>query len=119
MSLWVDVDCIDENGDKTDIDLGSGGHLMGFESFRYSVWGAPIMEKLGLSLLPSLAKTAFIFVEGDKLDQLQVEALTIQENVELVIEHIPADEQFIMHRTNNVIRAVDIAKGCGGTVMIG
>lgn len=118
MTLQIDVDCMDDNGNLVTLDLGDGGHLMGFESFRYIVWGATIMRELGLVLLPSLSKIAMLIVEGDELEILKQEALIIQANLSLIMQHVKPDEQFIMHRTNNVIKAVELAKQCGGQVTI-
>lgn len=119
MTLRIDASCIDKDGNRNNIDLGLGGHLMGFESYRQTFWGSPFMIDMGLKILPSLAQKAIIFVKDDELDILREEAITIQQNLDFVLKNVHNDEQFVMHRTDNIINAVDIAKKCNGEVSIG
>src|SRR5262245_45753381 len=122
MTLSIDVSYTDpETGENRYYNLGAaatGGDLMGFESFRHEYPGSPVMEQLGLRLLPML-KFRDLLVGGDELDALEREALTIQQNAEFVMEHINPDPIFLWHRTNNILRAVKIARELNGKVSIG
>jgi hypothetical protein len=121
MTLSIGVDYIDpKTGTLMGYDLGPGGeYLMGFESCRHTVWGHSIMKQPGLHWLPQLKVQAVIYIEGEDLDALEQEALTIQQNVELVMQHTRYDRDFLMFRTNNILRAVKAARELNGRVSIG
>lgn len=119
MSLRISVKCINGDGQKHNLRLQPGKHLGGFEVSRYDFWGADIMHQLGLVLLPQLSKGGFILVSGGALAQLEHEAAIIQANVELILQHTPYDQQFIMGRTDNILHAIQKARDVNGEVMIG
>ncbi len=119
MSLRISVKCINGDGQKHNLRLQPGKHLGGFEVSRYNFWGADIMRQLGLVLLPQLKEGGFILVGGDELTQLEREATLIQANVELVLQHTPYDQQFVMGRTDNILHAIQKAREVAGEVMIG
>lgn len=77
------------------------------------------MQQLGLVLLPRLSEGGFILISGEALAQLEHEATLIQANVDLILQHTPYDQQFIMGRTDNILHAIHKAREVNGEVMIG
>ncbi|MBC7810908.1 MAG: hypothetical protein H7175_07180 [Burkholderiales bacterium] len=108
-----------ETGEEIDVDLGPGGEMAGVEALRHQLWGTPIMTELGLTLIPTLRNNN-IFASGDELDVLEQEAKTILENADFIAERLGwRGTETILHRTGNIVKAVEEARKINGTVHIG
>jgi hypothetical protein len=92
--------------------------LAGFEASRHRLWGAPVMLKLGLELLPSLAEYD-LYVENEQLDQLKAELETILAALPELTSATHHDEEFIRFRVGNIAEAIRLARAAGGGVYIG
>jgi hypothetical protein len=99
---------------------GSQSHtLAGFESCRKDFYGSAAAVSLGLSLLPSL-RTTDLYAEGEDLDRLEQEVVTLLKHVEFVSEQTRFGVEFILGRLNNILGAIGKARelGPGGGVVI-
>lgn len=89
--------------------------LGGFEAWRTHVWGSPVAQDLGLTLLPTLAETD-VFAEGPDLDRLDRE-------LDLVLAHLSAfaaDPDSLRFRLENIREAIRLARRVdAGGVYIG
>jgi len=119
MALRISSYIINTNtGEKEYFLLEPGQHLGGFEDSREKFWGSPVMEALGLTLLPTL-KHRDLHVKGPQLDALENEATLVLANLPLILPNIPYDESFVRQRIGNVLLAVQNAKrGQNGGVII-
>lgn len=86
-----------------------GGHLAGVEACRRTLWGSSAAVKLGLELLPTLARYD-LYVEHDQLDAFERE-------IRLVLDHL-ADfaratgytDEYIEDRATNILEAIARAR---------
>jgi hypothetical protein len=121
VSLSIHISYFDETtGEEKYVKLELGDHLAGFEVARQRLWGADIMKRLGLTILPRLDHEAYIVVEGEELDELGREAQTIIDNAQQVSHETQYDNAAtIADRARNVFNAVQKAKAVKGRVSIG
>jgi hypothetical protein len=91
--------------------------LAGFEVCRHDLWGADVMDTLGLSLLPTL-KTRNIEAEGKDLEQLEREVKIVLSNLQLIHKHTQYSEDYIQFRAQNILDAIECAKSLNGGVSI-
>jgi len=109
------------NGELLSLDVTPSpphNELAGFEASRRELWGAPVMHRLGLRLLPSLAEQD-LYVEGEQLDQLEAELETILASIPKLASATHYGEDFIRFRVGNIAEAVRLARAAGGGVYIG
>jgi hypothetical protein len=106
-------------GDMDWVKLAAGKDLFGFEVYRYKLWGADIMVSLGLTIHPTLKNGAWLVLEGDDLDEVKNEGQIVPENLSLIAQETPLDEETIRFRAQNLIDAIKLAKEIGGGVSIG
>lgn len=120
MTLSIFVSYIDEmTGEEKRVDLGPGGDLAGVEVARSEFWGLPIMEELGLQIIPSL-KYQDIFASGEELDTLEHEANIILENISVIVANQKMNAlDYFTHRVTNILKAVAKAREVNGEVNIG
>jgi hypothetical protein len=83
--------------------------LFGFEVCRKELWGAQVMETLGLEILPSLT-THNIYAEQAELDQLETEAQTVFQNLALIADRTLYSTDFIAFRIMNLVWAINKAR---------
>jgi hypothetical protein len=91
--------------------------LFGYEVCRKELWGAPVMESLGLEILPSLT-TGNIYAENAALDQLDTEAQTILKNLAFIADQTLYATDFIAFRILNLVWAVSKARSLAETYSI-
>jgi hypothetical protein len=120
MTLTVDVYRRDEaTGDPTYLELDPGKELAGVENYRWRFWGAPVMESLGLSLLPLLRVQYGVSTEADgSLDQFEHEAQIILENADLLEEQTTVPAKNIRHYAGNILSAIAQARAINGHVIV-
>ncbi|HEX8392153.1 MAG TPA: hypothetical protein VF665_07370 [Longimicrobium sp.] len=118
MSLNVSVWAPGPDGNEQSVDLGPGGGLLGFESYRGHLWGTRVMKDLGLHLLPSLGREYGFVVREDGLDELQHEARTIHDAAEQIeaATRIPAER--VQFYAQNLLQAVAMARETRGSVHV-
>lgn len=122
MSITIKVDYRDADGQWQLIELDDEGHLAGHEVARVQLWGAPIMQQLGLKLLPQLASGQPLMVEtATQLNQLETEARSVLDNIVLINDNTtyPRDRHILIQRAENILQAALIAKAYSGRVWIG
>ena len=117
MSLSVNIRIYDESGEYTEIELDNGRDLAGGERFRFKLYGSNLAESLGFKLLPQL-KQHDLYVESQKLDELENELKTIQEKVGEFSRAAESDQEYVKARVQNVLKAVQIARKVNGVVVI-
>ena len=77
------------------------------------------MERLGLSLLPSLKDTD-IYAEGETLlTELEAEARLVLSQLADIAQATQAGEKYIVSRVQNLLDAITQAKVLGGGVYVG
>ena len=114
MTLSVIAYLPSNDGSTTDlIEIGSPESMAGPESFRTSFYGSAEMRALGATLLPELAKSD-LWVERDDLNQLERE---VQVALTHFQSHLHSDTY--VHRLQNILAAIEIAKAKNGGVYIG
>lgn len=118
MSLNVSVWTSSPDGGEVHVDLGPGGGMIGFESYRAELWGAPVMRELGLALLPSLGSEWGFTVREDGLDELRHEARTVRDAAGQIeaATGIPADK--VRFYAENLLHAVASARETRGSVHV-
>lgn len=93
--------------------------LFGFESWRKTVWNAPILQKLGCRLLNSLAFED-IYAQGKELVQLKSELELVKENSITIAATLHLDQKSLEFRVGNALEAIRIAQNVeNGIVYIG
>ena len=94
-----------------------GGELAGFESWRCSVWDAPAVRELGLTLLPSLAE-GDVYAEGPDLEVLRRELDRLAADLPRIAAAVAVDPDAMAFRRDNMraaaARARGVAAGRGG-----
>ena len=83
--------------------------LFGFEIWRKSLWGNPIMYKLGCELIPTLKDTD-IFATEKNLEKLKSELLIIKKNIIEISKHSEVDKDTIIDRVSNALDFIKIAE---------
>lgn len=117
MSLLVNIRIYDKSGEYTEIELDNGKDLAGGERFRFNLYGSNLAESLGFKLLPQL-KQHDLYVESQKLDELENELKTILEKVEEFSRVAESELEYVKDRVRNVLNAVQIAKKVNGVLVI-
>lgn len=117
MSLNVNIRVYDENDKYSEIELGQGKDLAGGERLRFILYGSELAENLGFKLLPQL-KSHDLFVEPEKLHELENELKTILENVEEFSKSAESEQEYVKARVQNILDAVQIAKKEKGVIVI-
>jgi hypothetical protein len=120
MTLSVEVYYYDKTSGEEKPFKDSYG-VFGFEVARTQLWGAEIMKQLGLEILPLLEERSELIIEGEELDQLELEANLIIRNVDLILEKTKYGDitSRITNYAENLLRAVKLARECSGYVSIG
>ncbi len=92
--------------------------LGGFESCRKTLWGSHTAERFGLVLLLTLRESD-LYAEGEDLLQLETEAQTILQFIDVFALETHHSEEFIYHRTQNILQAIAKAREVenGGVVI--
>jgi hypothetical protein len=83
--------------------------LFGFEIWRKSLWGNPIMYKLGCEIIPTLQNTD-IFATEKNLEKLKGELLIIKNNIIEISKCTEVDKDTIMDRVSNALEFIKIAE---------
>ncbi|MFD9484090.1 hypothetical protein ACFWBX_08805 [Streptomyces sp. NPDC059991] len=82
MSLLVDVFVYAPDGTRDFLDVPDGvSDTAGFERWRTSVWGSPMVRSLGARFLPRLAEDD-LYVEPD-------EVVAFLDECALLVSHVP------------------------------
>jgi hypothetical protein len=119
MTLHISVYVKDmETGSRTSVKLPPGKDLGGFESYRQKFWGHDVMKSLGLNLLPTLGKGAWLNIEGNQLKTLEQEAYIIRKNSTLISTNTGIEEQSVLMYADNILYAAQLAKQVEGGVSI-
>ena len=118
MSLSVSVWAPGPDGNEESVDLGPGGGLLGFESYRGDLWGTRVMRDLGLNLLPSLGSEWGFIVREDGLDELRHEARMVHDAAAQIeaATRIPAER--VRFYAQNLLQAVVVARETRGSVHV-
>ncbi len=82
--------------------------LFGFESWRTSVWGNSVVEKLGCPLIHSL-KEQDVMVFDEEILALKKEFEVLLQHIHEVVDCTGGDQEGLTFRIKNGIAAVDIA----------
>lgn len=118
MSLNVSVWAPAPDGGEAAVELGPGGGLLGFESYRGDLWGARVMTDLGLHLLPSLGTDWGFIVREDGLDELRHEARTVHDAAERIAAATRVPSEKIRFYAQNLLQAVTLARETRGSVHV-
>jgi hypothetical protein len=107
-----------ESGAMIDLDYEAGEQLAGFENWRHIVWGAAVMQDLGLTLLPSLTTRSEIHAEGADLDILEAELDLVAADLPRITAVTGVNPDTFGRRIANmraaVMRARQVEDGSGG-----
>lgn len=117
MSLLINIRVYDVNGEYSEIELENGKDLAGGERFRFDLYGSDLAEKLGFILLPQL-KHQDLYVEPQKLNELESELENILENVEEFAKVAESEKEYVKTRVQNILDAIHIAKKEKGVIVI-
>ena len=104
MSLTIKF--IIENDSETQVPNNG---LFGFEIWRKSLWGNPVISNLGCVLIPTL-RHADIFATEKNLENLKEDLLLIQNNIEKISNHTEVDKESIQLRVSNALEFIEIAE---------
>jgi len=124
LSLQLSVYYHDEiTGEEKSVPLDSD--VFGWESSRKRLWGQPILRELGLVLLPKLGDGAWLNIAGEELNQLELEANLILENIGTILQRIPNDQvrlyggkSIVQEYATNLLEAVKKARTVNGIVSV-
>jgi hypothetical protein len=113
MTLSVNTYALTMDGDRVLFDPEAAdaprNDLFGVEKCRTELWGAPIMQSLGLELLPSL-KIGNIYAEFADLETLEAEAQTVLNNLVRIADQTLYATDYIAFRILNLVQAVNKAR---------
>jgi hypothetical protein len=118
MSLSISV-IVTRDLEEEDIELEPGRELLGFEEYRHSLWGAPIMRTLGLLLLPTLANHFGFELKDEELKYLQREAEIVRDNAVLIAAETGIEASRIRQYSENLLNAIQVARKHLGSVSVG
>jgi hypothetical protein len=118
MSLLVHAYLIDESGkwvfQEPEFHYQD---LAGFENCRWKLYGSELAKRLGLKLLPQLAE-GNLFVSGEEVDQLQVEAEILISEVSAFEDHTGFAADYVQASVSNIRQACIRARKVQGKVVI-
>lgn len=117
MSLSINIRVYNENGEYSEIELDNGRELAGGENFRRKLYGSDLAKTLGFELLPQL-KRHDLYVEPQKLNELENEFKTILEKVDEFAREVESEQEYVKARVQNVLNVVQIARKEKGTIVI-
>ena len=83
--------------------------LFGLESWRWKVWGAPIIQEMGCEILSSLSRID-IYAEQADLYQLEQELLKLLGQVERLASSLKIERVGLEFRIKNALAAIKVAK---------
>jgi hypothetical protein len=113
MTLTVDVYARTSDGESITLDVDGKDYprndLFGIEVCRKTLWGADVMEELGLEILPSLSYRN-IECENEELELLEHEAKIILDNLETISHRTKFLADYIEFRVLNLIHAIAKAR---------
>ncbi|WP_329404368.1 hypothetical protein [Streptomyces melanogenes] len=124
MSLLVHVFVYAPDGSRDYLDAPDGvSETAGFERWRTSVWGSPVVRSLGARFFPRLAEDD-LYVEADEAGSFLDECALLASHVPLIVAGMDPGrtaEEHTHHLTSklaHISRAARRAVEAGGGVVI-
>ncbi|MEV5596736.1 hypothetical protein [Streptomyces sp. NPDC052496] len=130
MSLSVDVFVIRADGGRDWLDVPPGtSDLAGFESWRRTVWGSPVVRSLGARFLPRPADSD-CDVQPHEVGEFAEECLLLRAHLETIVRAVQGADgsapprtyeallQVLGQRLDNIVDAARRAREAGGGVIV-
>jgi hypothetical protein len=92
--------------------------LAGFERWRKTVYGSPILVSRGATQLPQLANSDLYLESLDDLEAAAADCRLILANLDEVALHAGTEAETVAYRVNNILTAVDFARDNGVCVVV-